>query len=644
MKTLPLLCIGLATTAHAILGLEVINQLANVLTIIPTLIGNFAKPVENQVTYSTAVGFNGVNHENKITHGEGTTSGVDGTFPAFAIMSADNGKIAGYTGLTKIKSGDKAIVKYPNIDGNQQHHHVNIYAGDIVPRWLPPPYKRTEKVITRDAICFRYIAVTPDQGQSDTKPYVVTAEMMIKLFGTPWYYSGENFNYFSDDGKCTVLSTPLPCVWMSSFKFDGGNRVEKITIEDVDKYRMISGTRPLDENALKKLIRVTYSQYPDVISLYEGDGRQVDIFKRAERDETVMIDSDLSAAALCVDETSQGPSFVSERERLYCDMKKRLLYPLCTGNVTSSCYQVNNDTVTIVAELSSSPKNGRSAKRKTNLPLRRFPRKAQGLHRRDISEPTCLRKEPFTSFTPAVVKYYISGTRAEGSDFDRIGERLGWMVDRSGREYELAWVDYSKGHDAKFTCFKNIVGSLAGCQKCIRYATDNSWSILQSHTSGRIDLNCGSIQYFLGRDSGNGGGGGDGSGNGGQCKRTLGRGDGKTAECCVSSDDCSGICDLGTKLCRPGNVICYKVNPYKYGLGKGDGRAGDCCANSDDCVSTCVNNECTGGGGGGGSNSCSGGRPGLKDGSGGEGACCATEADCKVCCSKSGVCNAACRD
>lgn len=47
-----------------------------------------------------------------------------------------------------------------------------------------------------------------------------------------------------------------------------------------------------------------------------------------------------SAVALCESETSHGPSLVSLSEGMFCDMKTRMVQPVCAEKLTKDCFKV----------------------------------------------------------------------------------------------------------------------------------------------------------------------------------------------------------------------------------------------------------------------------------------------------------------
>lgn len=54
-----------------------------------------------------------------------------------------------------------------------------------------------------------------------------------------------------------------------------------------------------------------------------------------------------TATELCESDTSFGPDFVSIKERRFCDMKARTVYPLCSVKVTVECFDnVANKLIT----------------------------------------------------------------------------------------------------------------------------------------------------------------------------------------------------------------------------------------------------------------------------------------------------------
>lgn len=48
-----------------------------------------------------------------------------------------------------------------------------------------------------------------------------------------------------------------------------------------------------------------------------------------------------SAAELCSSASSVGPSFVSTQDGLYCDMSTKTQYPICSGTLTTECFDVD---------------------------------------------------------------------------------------------------------------------------------------------------------------------------------------------------------------------------------------------------------------------------------------------------------------
>ncbi|KAK5630492.1 hypothetical protein RRF57_006207 [Xylaria bambusicola] len=52
-----------------------------------------------------------------------------------------------------------------------------------------------------------------------------------------------------------------------------------------------------------------------------------------------------SAQELCDSETSWGPDTVSTVENLFCDMETKTLYPVCAGTATTSCFDLENESL-----------------------------------------------------------------------------------------------------------------------------------------------------------------------------------------------------------------------------------------------------------------------------------------------------------
>lgn len=62
------------------------------------------------------------------------------------------------------------------------------------------------------------------------------------------------------------------------------------------------------------------------------DDKRRSIKKRPERHDSVLVVSTLpgsSAEDLCAHSNSMGPDFVSTKEKAFCDMSAKKLYPLC---------------------------------------------------------------------------------------------------------------------------------------------------------------------------------------------------------------------------------------------------------------------------------------------------------------------------
>ena len=69
------------------------------------------------------------------------------------------------------------------------------------------------------------------------------------------------------------------------------------------------------------------------------------ISKRTDCDYTDVIISDFdehSATEVCQSATSSGPDFVSLKEKLLCDMCTHELRPLCSGEIVSDCFDLEN--------------------------------------------------------------------------------------------------------------------------------------------------------------------------------------------------------------------------------------------------------------------------------------------------------------
>jgi hypothetical protein len=52
-----------------------------------------------------------------------------------------------------------------------------------------------------------------------------------------------------------------------------------------------------------------------------------------------------SAVGLCADESMVGPDLVSLQENMFCDMLKRAIYPVCSGDDDSACFDLDANTL-----------------------------------------------------------------------------------------------------------------------------------------------------------------------------------------------------------------------------------------------------------------------------------------------------------
>ncbi|KAK3821176.1 MAG: hypothetical protein J3Q66DRAFT_332753, partial [Benniella sp.] len=133
-----------------------------------------------------------------------------------------------------------------------------------------------------DPICVASSAVVPPKLSNRDRVIYFTGSTLAEC-GAPWYHGRDTITAY--DATCTKIKVPEKCVWMSEMR-------QSISV-------------------LKEALLI------NVPSNYAGD------FDYA------MYNDVASAIELCTSDTSYGPSFLSLKESLYCDMTTKTLIPMC---------------------------------------------------------------------------------------------------------------------------------------------------------------------------------------------------------------------------------------------------------------------------------------------------------------------------
>ncbi|KAK4206570.1 hypothetical protein QBC37DRAFT_380961 [Rhypophila decipiens] len=151
-------------------------------------------------------------------------------------------------------------------------------------------------------------------------------------FGITWYYSGVLVTEASQNtGECLWLDADVGTIFIFMPRFSPveGEKPD----EDVRTYVGTRGFRAYNFNDATGEIALP---------------RSLDTKKRAaaaKEPDSRLVVSDRpghSAVKLCDSDTSWGPSFVSLAEGMFCNMETRELLPLCVGELTEGCFDVEN--------------------------------------------------------------------------------------------------------------------------------------------------------------------------------------------------------------------------------------------------------------------------------------------------------------
>ncbi|KAF9586170.1 hypothetical protein BGW38_008979 [Lunasporangiospora selenospora] len=175
-----------------------------------------------------------------------------------------------------------------------------------------------------DGICIAYLSWTPEASMynSEYRRGAIIGDFFY-FCGFDWYYSGKVKEF---EGQ----TAQLRCGWMDGDN-SSGNSASSIDI-DTD----LVGRGFLEKNA---------KNLPQIQSLC-GQGlnfartvlpQKISIRKTYKN--KAYITGGEGAITLCDSPTSWGPSMLSMKEKIFCDMETKTKVPLCGGNTVSGCVQ-----------------------------------------------------------------------------------------------------------------------------------------------------------------------------------------------------------------------------------------------------------------------------------------------------------------
>ncbi|KAM7205175.1 hypothetical protein V8F20_003312 [Naviculisporaceae sp. PSN 640] len=175
-----------------------------------------------------------------------------------------------------------------------------------------------------EATCIAYVSVTFSDGQQ--RAWDGT---WAQRFGLTWYYSGILVSETSTDtGECIWLDADVGTIFIYMPKFSASNEEPN---QDINAYVGPEGFRAYRFNDAVEEIAL-----PQAAALKKRAAA-------AKETDTRLVISDRpgqSAVRLCDSDTSQGPSFVSLAEGMFCNMETRELLPICVGDLTEGCFDV----------------------------------------------------------------------------------------------------------------------------------------------------------------------------------------------------------------------------------------------------------------------------------------------------------------
>ena len=133
------------------------------------------------------------------------------------------------------------------------------------------------------------------------------------------------------------------CTWIDGDTWDSNPRLPGIRLSMDGQYN-----RPESIKANEDLCKYPFLYAPRPL---QRKTRQAPTDTKTYDFPTWVVKSQLehsSAKRLCQGEYTQGPHFVSLREKLYCDMQTRELHPVCEPETTGVCFDVvMNELVSI---------------------------------------------------------------------------------------------------------------------------------------------------------------------------------------------------------------------------------------------------------------------------------------------------------
>jgi len=255
--------------------------------------------------------------------------------------------------LVAVDAKNRAVFRREGCQDSSKHHikdgETKVYTTDVITNSKIDRIKMTAGDSCDTSGCFclskseptciaNTIILPPDSGSAGQPVYF--SGTILAECGASWYHGRDSFSVLNQD--CQQQTLPEKCVWMSNYR-QGGVSVLK-------QAHMINVPTWIEEN--EGTFRPSC-----------GINLNLQILEQKSKKRSLTSDFDYamyndiaSAIELCTSDTSYGPSFLSLKESLYCDMATKTLIPMCntehapvnnhTWIATSTCINSDGSFVT----------------------------------------------------------------------------------------------------------------------------------------------------------------------------------------------------------------------------------------------------------------------------------------------------------
>lgn len=245
--------------------------------------------------------------------------------------------------------------------------------------------------------CFSRFGVIPD-SDSATLPYAIPAELIVGFHRkAPWYYSKFTVWEPLPYANCELVPNPGICVWMAGASRPDFDPLQTIKIPDIPKIAAFFSAGVPGSLSASDIEVVTAFEYGQSLPKKRSEGQHTNITIKGNGDFGYAYIDEQSAAPLCNSGSSYGPSYLSSKEDLYCDMRTKTLYKNCKVDNSGPCFETVNNKLKLHQRKSSLSARSLShevdlvplKKRSVAVPLKKRSLARRALHKRDDKAPSC---------------------------------------------------------------------------------------------------------------------------------------------------------------------------------------------------------------------------------------------------------------